>query len=155
MMRGNKQGRERAMPHSLRAYLSKARYEGHITDEQYKKYIRTLDRYKALEQQPCEDAISRDAVIEGIEELKRIPWVLSTRSRGYEYLITETLDVVKDLCVKQLPSVTRQTGEWISRETDGQRFPFWGRYKCSVCGECSGNTDFCPNCGADMRGESK
>jgi hypothetical protein len=28
-------------------------------------------------------------------------------------LITEALDTVKDLCVKSLPSVTRQTGEWV------------------------------------------
>jgi hypothetical protein len=42
------------MPHSLRAELSKMRHKGYITDEQYKKYIRTLDRYKALERQTGE-----------------------------------------------------------------------------------------------------
>lgn len=52
------------MPHSLRAYLSKARYEGHITDEQYKKYIRTLDRHKANE-----DAIEQ--IRAEIEDLDR------------------------------------------------------------------------------------
>ena len=38
------------MPHSLRAELSKLRYKQTITDDQYKKYIRTLDRYKAYEE---------------------------------------------------------------------------------------------------------
>lgn len=27
--------------------------------------------------------------------------------------------------------------------------------KCSVCGHCAYPTNFCPNCGADMRGDSK
>ena len=27
--------------------------------------------------------------------------------------------------------------------------------KCSVCGHCANYTNFCPNCGADMRGEEK
>ena len=59
----------------------------------------------------CDDAISREAVLEGIEELKRSPWATANRSHGYEYLITEALDVVKDLCVKQLPSVTQKSGK--------------------------------------------
>ena len=52
-----------------------------------------------------------------------------------------------------LPSVQpeRPRGEWISREGNGQKLPFWGRYECSVCGECAENNNFCPNCGAEMR----
>ena len=59
--------------------------------------------------QPCEDAVSREAVLEGIEELKKSPWCTDKRN-GYEYLIAEALDTVKDLCVKQLPSVTQKSG---------------------------------------------
>ena len=44
-------------------------------------------------------------------------------------------------------------GHWISNETKGIRFPMWCRYKCSRCGRDADHTDFCPNCGADMRGE--
>ena len=64
------------------------------------KPIYWCERHK----EPCEDAISRQAVLDGIEELKRSPWCNDSRN-GYEYLIAEALDVVKDLCIKKLPSV--------------------------------------------------
>jgi hypothetical protein len=80
----------------------------YTADEEYEAYQRAID---ALEQQPCGDAISRQAVIKGIEELKKSPWATANRSHGYEYLISEALDVVKDLCVKQLPSVTQKSAE--------------------------------------------
>ena len=103
----------------------------------------------ALEQQTCEDAVSREAVLEGIEELKKSPWATANRSHGYEYLITEALDVVKDLCVKQLPSVTQKSGKWIENRCD--------MYICSQCQhtytDLSGerlDMNFCPNCGCRM-----
>lgn len=55
-----------------------------------------------------DDLISRQAVLDGIEELKKSPWATDKRGNGFEYLITEALDVVADLCVKQAPSVYPQ-----------------------------------------------
>ena len=52
------------------------------------------------------DCIDRQAVLDGIEELKKSPWATDKRGNGFEYLIKEALEVVADLCVKQLPSVT-------------------------------------------------
>ena len=49
------------------------------------------------------DLISRKAVIDGIEELKKSPWANDNRN-GYEYLIPEALETVRDLCVKDCPS---------------------------------------------------
>ena len=50
----------------------------------------------------------------------------------------------------------REKGEWISREGTGECFPFWERHKCSKCGKYGeGTFNFCPNCGADMRGGDK
>ena len=47
---------------------------------------------------------------------------------------------------------TEDFGEWIDRSDGGRiRYPFWERYECSKCGAKSENTNFCPNCGADMR----
>lgn len=43
-----------------------------------------------------------------------------------------------------------KTGHWISTETKGVRYAFWCRYKCSLCGELSDHTNYCPNCGAKM-----
>ena len=59
-----------------------------------------------------DDLISRQAVLDGIEELKKSPWATDTRGTGFEYLITESLDTVRDLVVKQMPSVENK-GEWI------------------------------------------
>lgn len=42
--------------------------------------------------------------------------------------------------------------EWIDRSDGGRiRYQFCERYECSKCGAKSENTNFCPNCGADMR----
>ena len=55
-------------------------------------------------------------------------------------------------------------GEWLEREVTedyGQGIQEWQQAKCSVCGKWHTTPymyyftdyDFCPNCGADMRGE--
>ena len=66
--------------------------------------------------------------------------------------------------VKALPSADRPKGKWIDQgwhgdwqfETDG-RGNCWHEYECSECGFHSkgGKSNFCPNCGADMRGGRK
>ena len=94
---------------------------------------------KMLKSQPCEDAISRDEVLKAMAEA----WDLND---DYDY----RLDVERKL--KQLPSVTpkRPHGKWIGEESlDGSI-----RYMCDNCKEFEyvDYYDFCPNCGADMRG---
>lgn len=94
---------------------------------------------KALEQQLCEDCVSRKAVMFEIDESYNI------------------VDLEKR--IKDLPSVqpTRPKGKWIPY------YDRWGdvitnvsHFKCSVCGEYDYDKDkFCPNCGADMRGEAE
>ena len=83
---------------------------GQYPDPEYKDEVyEAIDiAIKALEQEPCDDAISRQAVLDGIEELKQSPWATDRRGNGFEYLITEALDMVADLCVKQEPSVMPQ-----------------------------------------------
>ena len=99
---------------------------------------------KALEQEPCEDCISRDEAIRVAEQ---------GQIQGYEWQF-------KKLC--SLPSATLQpkTGRWyntaIQGEIDGQII------KSFICSECSAisvfrmaegkivNGDLCPNCGAKM-----
>lgn len=45
------------------------------------------------------------------------------------------------------------TGEWINREAVSNTiFPFWERYECNQCHKFNGYSDFCPNCGAKMKG---
>lgn len=92
---------------------------------------------KALEQQPCEDCVSREAVDEYITNL------LSG------YLYDEERTRLEDLSafVWELPSVqpTRPTGKWIEIGNEGLVF------KCSLCGmKKTIESHYCPNCGAKM-----
>ena len=56
-----------------------------------------------------------------------------------------------------ISALSENTGEWIEDEdidvSDDGRFAV----KCSECGKHNGysKTNFCPNCGADMRGKAE
>jgi len=102
---------------------------------------------KALEQEPCEDAISRQYLID-----------IATKDGAYDYVSAQE--------IANAPSVNPQpkTGHWIDdneNEIDAQ----YGRhlYKCSECNEYAdmfvGGTEdwwdiekpnYCPNCGCRM-----
>ena len=44
----------------------------------------------------------------------------------------------------------RMRGKWIRQDNKGK--PLYGWYQCSECGAfCGGETNFCSECGADMR----
>lgn len=96
---------------------------------------------KALKQEPCEDAISRQDVLD----------MMQIRMGAKELY----------KAVYDLPSVTptRKKGKWIRHE---ERKPLKYGYeliikgKCSNCGEVFGETykmNYCPNCGARIGGE--
>lgn len=61
--------------------------------------------------------------------------------------------VPSEVMVGELPSAERK-GTWIGKPIAG-----YCTVRCSVCGdvflENSGKWNFCPNCGADMRGEEE
>ena len=50
----------------------------------------------------------------------------------------------------------RPQGEWIEERANDADFISWHRWKCSVCGDWQtyGTPRYCPNCGADMRGDN-
>jgi hypothetical protein len=96
---------------------------------------------KALEQEPCDDCISRQAVIEYIEA--------SEAELGHS---TENELVCQD--IKELPPVTPQqkTGQWIRVDSK--------KVRCSECDVIHliaqyplAKIDWCPNCGAKMEVE--
>ena len=101
--------------------------------------------YKLTHAEPCNDVISRQAVLELIEN--------SYYDLAY---CSETIALQED--IKSLPPVTptrpkgeddRPKGEW---KDCGEIEPW---YRCSECKEkvWGAHKNFCPNCGADMRGE--
>ena len=82
---------------------------------------------KALEQEPCEDAISKQAVIEILGDYG------CTNKEGLLF---------KD--IQELPPVTPKpkTGHWVDR---------WEYNDCSFCGYITRiRYNYCPNCGAKM-----
>ena len=100
---------------------------------------------KALEQEPCEDVVDRQAVNELVDELARaISDERSCISRG-----RSTATIMRDIL--HLPSITPhpKVGQWIYTGdyiTDGM-------LKCSECGfehDVSERFSYCPMCGAKM-----
>ena len=120
------------------------------TEKEYKELVKALsgecerlhkenEELKTLEQEPCEDAISREDVMDWLE------------NATYED-VCEAIGTNLDF----LPSVTpsRPIGHWIETE--------YHRWRCSVCREKgmsewdnihADRTNFCPNCGAEMGSE--
>lgn len=103
-----------------------------------------------LEQEPCEDAVSR-------AELKK--WLDINFSFGGALRKLELFDRLD----RDLPSVTPQPkiGNWITHEEkfNALGMAVKGGVKCSECGYTTHNTlhmelgcpfKFCPNCGAKM-----
>ena len=96
---------------------------------------------KALEQEPCDDCVKRQAVLNTLDEMDKALDIDRT-VESYKELLTE--------CYKNLPSVTpkEKTGHWI-RQTDD----YHDYYECEHCGIAVGLDDiknYCPNCGAKM-----
>ena len=111
------------------------------------KHGRTLEQESTTKNDLAGDCISRTDAIKGLGEQPYV-WTDS------DFEIQQLADwkTHKEM-LENLPPVTPQkpkTGKWISTETKGVRYAFWCRYKCSLCGELSDHTNFCPNCGAKM-----
>lgn len=101
-----------------------------------------VNTIKALEQEPCDDAISRQAAIDAMyalcdtgETLKENPW----RDNPHIDAITDALD--------NLPPVTPQVGT--ARRIVGKSrggMTLW--YQCEICNEPIDERDaFCSGCG--------
>ena len=94
----------------------------------------TIKDLEALEQEPCEDAIRRQAVMDCFKKWQ-------------PYMATRLHEFEKELSA--LPPVNPQpkTGKWM--ETDSAD-PYW--YMCSECHRRLFEQEaFCPSCGAKMK----
>lgn len=111
---------------------------------------------EALEkQEPCEDCVSRQAVLSKIKEVcfgeEWVKFRIDNGSNGQRDFLTNYIE--------QLPPVTPQPkiGKWIGIEYDSYADgnPVYDVYECSLCGfehkgESDTLTDYCPDCGAKM-----
>jgi len=106
--------------------------DGFLSDNIVKAHKMAI---KALEQEPCEDAIGRSDMLDAI-------------GHGTTYTSEELQKIIK-----ALPSVNPQpkTGHWL-RTGEVDVFYDLPSYECSKCGQTSlENGDYCPNCGAKMQ----
>ena len=86
------------------------------------------------------DCISRKMASEGIARLARNKFSLDD---SYGFYLNGLKDA--DYLVSHLPPVQPKQGKWNKIH--------WKAFRCSECNRLSEyNTNFCPNCGADMRG---
>ena len=117
----------------FKAWLGRVKWHIHKAEELYEKY-----EYK---KEPCDDAISRDAVLKKQYKIDDSA-TLSTR------------DVVNVEDIEDAPSVTHKSGKWIVHQK-----PHDIRYlECSCCNVWFLNdhlvrNSYCPNCGAKMESE--
>ena len=125
--------------------IGKAQLSSKYTSTEIFQVKRAFQHIKSvLEQQPCEDCISREAV-------EKITWEEPSYDDALNVL-TEVRDKVR-----ALPSVTpsRPKGKWIHWTDDYKDY-----VTCPSCGYgeegevlLADKTPFCPICGEDLRGE--
>ena len=119
------------------------------------EYERCYERGKAdaekkyeemkAQKEPCEDAISREAVNTLVDELARaISDERCWMSRG-----RSTATIMQDIL--DLPSAQPKTGRWVDDVAyyDEDGCPCIVS-RCNQCGEANPKSNFCPNCGAKM-----
>ena len=120
---------------------------------EFKQLAEWLKELKQLrEQEPCEDAISRQTAINSLGE-QPLNW---TDERYEKQAVEDWLDTKKML--QELPSIQPKvkTGHWATQNIHNCHTDF----KCSVCGythnfmhlygEPTADYNYCPNCGAKM-----
>ena len=145
-------------------------------------YADRVEMEKALREEPCEDCISREQAIyiasgychpsNVVKELKKLPSVKPiepcedciSREMALKEAYTihddygERFDVVQVETLEGLPSVkpTGTKGKWIEHEHEAGLNWEFSKYECNVCHAWSeDDSDYCPYCGTDMRGEEE
>lgn len=143
------------MPKSLKCKIKHLCYNGTLTERERDRIL------KALEQEPCEDCISREEIKEFVNAqlTDNEEWASSATYEGRwseekKYLYgVEILEGLSEY-INDLPSVTpqRAKGYWIE-VNDGRCVH---HFECSECGQCVSwigkEEHYCSNCGAYMGG---
>jgi len=103
---------------------------GRCTDKQH--YEAKQMAIKALEREPCDDAVSRQAAIDGLNSING----------------TSELDKAFEV-IENLPSVLpkQKRGHWLPTSFIDRT------YECDICHNyVYDKTKYCPNCGCKMEG---
>ena len=160
------------MPNSLRCKLSKLRFQGKITQDEYKELIEKLEghdevlvaqikweRDTAINQlqqlgyglgekvEPCVDCVSRKELLSRIDAERR--HLLDIGMDGAEHIIVHHARRI----IEDMPSVKpqRPKGRWIEQTDKNKKLYGW--FYCSECGAVLGRVDganYCSECGTEM-----
>jgi hypothetical protein len=111
---------------------------------------------KALEQEPCEDAISRQAVLEAIDvkAWEFCDYLISKNRNDEQKPVSLFADNLRECISEELPPVTpaEKVGRWKRVSMDKYVQHAMAYYRCSECGgDIIGEHNYCPNCGAKMQ----
>ena len=124
-----------------------------------------------FEQEPCDDAISRDELLKAIDTWDKFGvddtnslFRLDNLSLPHYVPYIHYDDVIK--CIKGMPSVTQKSdnkyrkeakrwkNKWLKSQKSGKWIHFAQSDDCSLCGYSTGKygspSKYCPNCGAKM-----
>ena len=139
-------------------------------EEEYLSMIYGAEEIEALEQQPCEDVISRQAAINA---LWKALYEYEDKTEK-QFLESEELDVADwfqhRIFVQNMSDIDRQTilnlpsaqperkkGRWMSHYDYCKKHELLpsglvAMWWCDICGQgVEHPTNFCPNCGAKMK----
>ena len=99
----------------------------------------------------CNQRIALDMAIEALQGMRMMP--RKEVIEVLEYMFNKDLHLAKrekEALYTAIQLIKESKGEWIKSSEDLEL------YCCSICGEINEYDDnFCPNCGADMRGEDE
>lgn len=121
-----------------------------------KIFIKAIEKVK---QEPCDDAISRQAVLDIVNNplnirldaiIKKLPSVTQKSET-----VTEFADRCRECGAKYGKLLEQKSGKWrrVSIDKYTTHAQYW--YECDKCGEQTlGEHNYCPNCGANMEVEN-
>lgn len=102
---------------------------------------------EALKREPCDDCVSRQAVLSDIQsnwDWETVDGITAT---------TVLKQVMTDITNMLSVTPARPKGKWIYLNDEIEIYDHW--YQCSVCHKESFEHRFCPYCGAEMVGTTR
>ena len=130
---------------AIRFFETMLELESSIKDANFRYSKLALE---ALKQEPCEDCISREATV---ERLCKVAEFMNEKRAGLGSPYVMAALFIQDN-KEEFPSVTPQKkrGCWIEHFDESGKW-----YECDQCHtDWGGTVNYCPNCGADMRGDA-
>lgn len=149
-----------------------------VSDTLYKTCIRLVNEGDPRPSESCiansepyepqGDCISREALKEEIVKLCEhinanngitVPTLAFTRIidnapsiEAYPFEQVQELVKLNQQFAQEIENLKRPQGEWVMDNEHTKNPLLW--YKCNLCGVYHSPTNFCPNCGSDMRGDN-